>query len=388
MTIPPALVIVPIFLVAIYAILIAWFTSGLNSLLRKAPSPRSHRTPFVTVIAAMRNEADALADLLRSLIGQDYPAGQWEMILSDDHSDDGSAEIAKAFSRDHPGLPLKIVRPLTPADPAGKKAAIARAVEQSKGEILLFTDADTVRGEKWIASMAAGFDDPRAAMVLGPVCFSGGGGLFHRIQSMEFLGLMGVTAGSAALGRPVMGNGANLACRREAWLKVNGGRKDLGLVSGDDQFLVMAVRKQAGADAVVFRADRGAVVTTLPETRWKGFLHQRLRWVSKSRGYRDPMVIATGLVTGLAHLILLVSLVSLFMIPAIWPLTLSLMALKMMADAPVVWRMKRFFGIRANIADYVIAQLFQIFYVPVAGLLGFFIPYDWKGRRASATARS
>src|ERR1035438_10654689 len=53
-------------------------------------------TPEVSVIVPARNEADCLADCLRTLVGQSGPG--YELIVVDDHSTDGTREIAESFA--------------------------------------------------------------------------------------------------------------------------------------------------------------------------------------------------------------------------------------------------------------------------------------------------
>jgi hypothetical protein len=55
----------------------------------------------------------------------------------------------------------------------------------------------------------------------------------------------------------------------------------------------------------------------------------------------------------------------------------------MLLEFPMVGIMARFFGKRKLIGYYFIAQVFQLVYVPVAGMLGLVLPYRWKGRRGS-----
>ncbi len=57
-------------------------------------------------------------------------------------------------------------------------------------------------------------------MIFGPVAYFPEKGLLNRFQSLEFSGLMASGAGAAMAGRPFMCNGANLAYRKEAFLKV------------------------------------------------------------------------------------------------------------------------------------------------------------------------
>ena len=373
--------------VAAYGFMIAVFTSGLASL---AGKKRRHERPeataggatSVSVIIPARNEAHNIPRLLEDIGRQDFPLHRLEVIVSDDQSEDGTPETARRFGEMHPGFPLQVVTAgLKGADGRGKKRAIERAVAASTGGILLFTDADTFRGDRWISSMVEGFEKKGVVMVLGPVSFTREKNLIQKIQSLEFMGLMGVTAGSAAGGYPVMCNGANLAYRREAFGRTRGFESNIQFPSGDDQFMLSRIRRIYGKGSIVFNPDPAATVGTVPEKTLAGFVNQRMRWVSKSRGYRDPVVIVAGAVTYLAHFLLLAGLLWGFFSPAILAYTVPLWLLKILLDYPAVAIMMRFLGKRKLSRYYFIAQVFQLVYVPVVGVLGLFLPYKWKGRK-------
>ena len=290
--------------------------------------------------------------------------------------------LANHFANQYPAFPLIMVSAThTETDAPGKKHAIKRAVSKAKGEILLFTDADTSRGPGWILSMVSCFGSSGIQMVFGPVHYCNEKNLLQKIQSLEFMGLMGITAGSAAIGHPVMCNGANLAYRREAFLQTGGFSKNIRYRSGDDQFLMSAIRKQFGKMSLVFNGDPLATVSTEPESTLAGFFNQRIRWVSKSPGYRDPVVILVGFVTYLTHLLLLAGMLSGFAFSTFLFFSLVLWFIKILIEFPMVWIMIRFFGKKKLTGYYFIAQVFQLAYVPLAGMMGLFLPYRWKGRK-------
>jgi poly-beta-1,6-N-acetyl-D-glucosamine synthase len=366
---------------AVYGSIIGFFTIGLLKDRKRLPSPTLQARGFVSVIVAVRNEACNIMSILEEMHGQDYPHGFMEVIVTDDYSEDDTMAIAGRYAKEHPEFPLVLATsPLAGLSCPGKKMAIERAVALAKGEVLLFTDADTGRGPGWISSMVSGFESTAIQMVLGPVYFCNERNLLQRIQSLEFMGLMGTTAGSAALGYPVMCNGANLAYRREAFLQTGGFSINLGYSSGDDQFMLSAIRKRFGKGSIVFNADQRSIVSTGAEATLKGFIHQRIRWVSKSRGYRDPAVILVGIVTYLVHFLLAGGIILGALSPVLFRLSLFLWLAKILLEYPMVWTMMRFFGKKKLAGYYFIAQVFQLFYVPLAGMLGLLLPYKWKGR--------
>ncbi|MDO6436231.1 glycosyltransferase family A protein [Cyclobacterium sp. 1_MG-2023] len=94
---------------------------------------------FVTVITCFFNEEKYLTEAIESVLGQKY--SNWELILVDDGSKDGSTTIAKSFAKkyskikyhDHDGHINK-----------GLSASRNLAVDLAKGEIIAFLDGDDV----------------------------------------------------------------------------------------------------------------------------------------------------------------------------------------------------------------------------------------------------
>ena len=124
-----------------------------------APPPPAIWPP-VTIVVPARNEADAIAQSIASLLGQDYPA--LSVVLLDDDSDDGTADIARRAAANLGAADrLAIVTSrILPAGWTGKlwsvKQGIAAATANSP-KYLLLTDADIVHAGdtvRWLVAHA------------------------------------------------------------------------------------------------------------------------------------------------------------------------------------------------------------------------------------------
>src|SRR5258707_11804021 len=83
--------------------------------------------PRVAAVVPARNEADCIGDSIGSLLAQDY-AGEWAVILVDDGSGDGTAEIARRVA--NVDARLRVVRSRgLPAGWAGQRFAGKRGGE-------------------------------------------------------------------------------------------------------------------------------------------------------------------------------------------------------------------------------------------------------------------
>ena len=97
----------------------------------------------LTVIVPARNEEASIAECLKSLVNQSEEIFQlgrdWELVVVDDHSTDGTAEIARGFA----GVNVVAADELKPGW-TGKVNAVWTAARKARGRWLLFTDADTI----------------------------------------------------------------------------------------------------------------------------------------------------------------------------------------------------------------------------------------------------
>lgn len=105
--------------------------------------------PAVVAVIPARNEAEGIGETLRSLWAQDYP-GRLRVVLVDDHSEDGTAEAARAAARGHEDrLEILSGQPL-PSGWTGKVWAmhqgVGRALQDPHARCVLFSDADIAHG--------------------------------------------------------------------------------------------------------------------------------------------------------------------------------------------------------------------------------------------------
>ena len=96
--------------------------------------------PLVSVIVPARNEARHIAACLESVLTSHWP--RLEVIAVDDHSTDGTGDLARGIAARDPRLRVLDVPPL-PEGWFGKQWACARGAAEARGVILLFADADT-----------------------------------------------------------------------------------------------------------------------------------------------------------------------------------------------------------------------------------------------------
>lgn len=124
----------------------AYFLAYMRKSFRQSPTLDSFdragatRSPKVSVILPARNEERYIARCLDSLLAQEY--SNFEIIAINDSSTDRTREIIIGYA----AADSRVVHVDSPSKPegwAGKNWACHQAYLRAKGEVLLFTDADT-----------------------------------------------------------------------------------------------------------------------------------------------------------------------------------------------------------------------------------------------------
>ena len=204
------------------------------------------------------------------------------------------------------------------------------------------------------------------------------GGIFQGLQALEFLSLTGTSGGSAGVGKPVLCNGANLAFNCKTVIP-DSEMMHSNLASGDDLFLLHAVKKMTGLK-ICFLKSRQAVVSSICQPDLKSFLNQRKRWTSKSKAYRDSDTIAVALIVYLMNLFLLISLLLTLFVPQCILSFIGLFAVKSIADLLFIRPVAGFFRKKYLLKYFLIVELLYLFYatiIPVTGMVG---KYSWRNR--------
>ena len=362
---------------SLYFICIAAFTLGLYNLKEKNYNIDKSSTTKVSVLIAARNEEENIENILLSLYNQTFPKELFEVIIIDDHSEDNTKTIIDNFINNNKDFNMQVFI----SEGKGKKAAISQALHKAKNHLIIVTDADCILNTLWIENIVAFYQKTKSKMILAPVLLTSSNTLFEKMQVLEHLSLMGSTAGSAAIGFPVMCNGANMAYEREAALEVEKLRHDFNIPSGDDMFLLEQFVKNYGYKNVKFLLSKSAIVKTKTCKTIKDFFKQRRRWVSKTKSYTNWKIITTALIVFFFNISIISLLISAFFIPALWSLYVLLTLLKFFIDFPLLKNITNFMN-QSNLMKWALPlEFIYPFYVTFTAISGLLINVSWKGRK-------
>ena len=177
-----------------------------------------------------------------------------------------------------------------------------------------------------------------------------------------------------------MCNGANLAYEKKAFDEAGGFEGIDRIASGDDMLLMHKIQKIYPAQ-IMYLKSANAVVQTQPAGTLKDFMNQRIRWASKADKYTDRKITAVLLLVYTFNAwIFFMALCSFFYLYAFY-LFLLLFTVKTIVELFFLFPVARFFRMQKLLWWFLPAQPFHIIYTLIAGWLGKFGTYKWKGRR-------
>ena len=131
----------------------------LRAALRPRPYDSRELTPSVTLVISARNEAASIGAKLENLLSLDYPDDRLEVVIASDGSDDGTDELVQGYA----GRGVRLVA----LPRVGKAAALNAAVAEAGGEILVFSDANSIYAPDALRALVRPFADPSVGGVAG-----------------------------------------------------------------------------------------------------------------------------------------------------------------------------------------------------------------------------
>ena len=223
---------------------------------------RTETTVQFTVIVPVYNGKETLRGCLDALAAQDLPVADYEVLVVDNGSTDGTWELIENYGPPVRGLRETAIR--------GSYAARNAGIRESQGRIIAFTDADCVPKSTWLSLLLDGFNDPGVGCVGGQVV-----GLEPTTPAEVFARRKGVLNQSMSFNgsfRPHFAT-ANVAYRREVLDQLGG--FEPSLESGGDADLSWRMQEETDW-AIRFQPE--AIVEHHHRTNWRDLWKQYHRY--------------------------------------------------------------------------------------------------------------
>jgi cellulose synthase/poly-beta-1,6-N-acetylglucosamine synthase-like glycosyltransferase len=169
--------------------------------------------PFVSVIVAAHNEEGAIERRLENLLALDYPTDRVEIVVASDASTDRTNELVEAVAASEPRVRL------LDCPRGGKVAAQDRAVRETGGDVVAFSDANARWAPDALGELAATLADPEVAYVCGRLQLEDAEGANR--EGLYWRYELWLRAQESRLGSITGGNGSIYALRRDAYVEVD-----------------------------------------------------------------------------------------------------------------------------------------------------------------------
>lgn len=207
-------------------------------------------TPRVSLIIAAYNESKSIAAKIENILSLDYPAGQLEVVIASDGSNDGTDAIVRSYESPNLRL-LSLPR-------QGKAPALNAAVAASSGEILVFSDANSMYAPNAIRELVRPFAAPEVGGVAGNQVYlkKGDAGLTSAGEQSYWDFDRQLKQLQSKSGNVISATGAIYAIRRSLFHPVMGGVTDDFTISTD--VIVQDTRLVFAPEAIAYEPVAGA----------------------------------------------------------------------------------------------------------------------------------
>lgn len=368
-------------ILAIYFFLVSRLIYGFNKIKYFEPTDVIPKTAF-TIVVPFRNEAKNLPKLLKSIANLNYPYRLIEIILVDDFSSDNSERVCIQWRIKNEQLDTTLLENLHLSN-SPKKDAIGRAMPIAKHDWIITTDADCTVNKNWLLTLDNYIQNnpepSKPEMIVGAVVYKAKNNWFHHFQQLDLMSLQAVTIGSFGIGKPFMCNGANFAYTKKLFLQLDGFNGNEKMASGDDVFLLQKAI-YATLEKVHYLKNSDVIVKTKPENNLYKLFMQRVRWASKSTGYKSSYAKFLAVVVLLMNLGLVVSFGLVVAAYLNWQFLLIVFIIKYVVDYILLFKSNTYLR-KGKFLMPIASSIVYPFFSSFVGIYSLFGSFTWKGRR-------
>lgn len=331
-----------------------------------------------SVVIAARNEQQNIRHCLSALTVCRYPAHLLEIIVVDDHSTDATAAVVHDFiAKNTTGINIRL---LNPESGSGKKNAISTGIHHASHPFIACTDADCEPPQNWLLLLGQVFEKQSPKMIAGPVVFHREKKLLEWFQSLDLLGMMGVTGAGIQSGSQHLANGANIAYPKAVFEAVGGFEGNEHIASGDDLFLAQKIARE-WPGSIVFLKNRDAAMPTPAMPGWRSFIRQRVRWGTKNAALPEWSVKLSLAMVFLYCWVIIVLVISSLWSAECLPFFVVAVLAKAIPDYFFLKSMSRFFQKQEAMRWFLPGLVLHILYIAGIGLASLVVKrYEWKAR--------
>lgn len=243
----------------------------------------------ISIIICAKNEAENLKKNLPEIARQDYP--HFEIIVVDDDSGDNTQNVLEQLKNEIPFLKvIKINKGEKIGE--GKKYIISKAVEITKNEVLVFTDADCFPVSRhWLKIMISYLKNYDIVLGIAPLVTQKNN-ITAWLQYYETAQTALQYIALAKSGNPYMSVGRNMMLRKESYFKNTWTQEELELASGDDDLLIQKIATTGNTNTCT---DCNTFVFSPAKENYTQWTQQKIRHFSTGFLYQPKYKFGLGL---------------------------------------------------------------------------------------------
>ena len=172
------------------------------------PHKTSDQSPSVTLVISAFNEESVIGEKLENSLTLDYPADRLEIMVISDASEDATDDVVASYQ--DRGVVLCRQQPRR-----GKSAGLTQFVPEARGEIVVFSDANSLYEPDAIRKLVRHFADPRVGFVVGHQRYFDEDSAACQSESLYWRYETWLKIQESRISSPVCGDGAIFAIRAE-----------------------------------------------------------------------------------------------------------------------------------------------------------------------------
>ena len=266
--------------------------------------------PFISIIVAAHNEGENIKNCLDSLLNLDYPDEKIEIIIVNDRSKDDTGMILDGYNKKCNYLNIIDIKNENDRKIDKKINALRTGINNSKGEIIITTDADCIVPSNWIKRINSFFTSNTGMVV----------GLSPNVLTKWWLsGFLCIDAlladliayGSLGWGHAITCTGRNLAYRRSVYNEIDGFSGIDHLMSVDDDVFMQKIAKNTSWE-IKYMMTEDSVVKSPSSENWAHFISQRKRYIASAKSFPFSVQLGYSLLYGSKFFILFSFIVAIF----------------------------------------------------------------------------
>jgi len=135
----------------------------LGKIINRQPR-KSNYEPRVTILIPAFNEVEHIAETIENKLHLLYPKEKIEIIVISDESNDGTDDVVRAYSKQGVKLLRQVPR-------QGKTSGLNLAMSQASGDIVVFSDANSIYDKDALRNIVENFSDPKIGYVTGKMVY-------------------------------------------------------------------------------------------------------------------------------------------------------------------------------------------------------------------------